>query len=53
MSQSVQIDLPGLCGSSPLGALAAFGLFRVCGEVPELADAKLFWRLEDDWYACT
>ncbi len=43
--------LTGLVGSNPLGALAAFGLLRVCGEIPELACARLAWRMEDDWLA--
>jgi hypothetical protein len=39
--------LKGLRGGHPLGALAAFGLLRVCTEMPDMADARLRWR-EDD-----
>ena len=52
MSEAIPIDLTGLCGSSPLGALAAFGLLRVCGEIRNLDGAKLFWKLTHDWHAC-
>jgi len=52
------IRLTGLVGSSPLGALAAFGLLRVCSEIRELIDARLSWTGEevsgtplDDWIA--
>jgi hypothetical protein len=45
------IPLTGLIGSNPLGALAAFGLLRVCSEIPELADVRLGWRMDDDWLA--
>lgn len=51
------IALTGLMGSSPLGALAAFGLLRVCSEIPDLSDAHLYWSTEledgpvDDWVA--
>jgi hypothetical protein len=45
------IVLTGLIGSNPLGALAAFGLLRVCGEIPTLLKARLSWRIEDDWIA--
>ncbi len=50
MSQA-EIVLSGLIGSNPLGALAAFGLLRVCTETPELNHARLSWRAEDDWIA--
>lgn len=43
--------LTGLIGSNPLGALAAFGLLRVCSEIPELNHARLSWKAEDDWIA--
>lgn len=44
-----EIELPGLIGSNPLGALAAFGLIRVLSEngVP----ARLRWKEADDWIA--
>lgn len=45
------IPLSGLVGSNPLGALAAFGLLRVCRSIPELACTQLGWRMEDDWLA--
>lgn len=45
------ILLRGLAGSNPLGALAAFGLLRVCGDIPELFCTQLGWRMEDDWLA--
>jgi len=43
--------LPGLVGSNPLGAMAAFGLLRVCSEIPELAGARLHWTWDQDWRA--
>lgn len=45
------IILPGLIGSSPLGAMAAFGLLRVCSEIPDLAGASLYWTWDQDWRA--
>jgi hypothetical protein len=54
MSQTKElrpIPLSGLVGSNPLGALAAFGLLRVCDDIPELACARLGWRMGDDWLA--
>lgn len=43
------IELPGLIGSTPLGAMAAFGLIRVLSQngVP----ARLRWKEADDWVA--
>ena len=38
-------------GSSPLGALAAFGLLRACSEILELSEPRLHWRMEHDWMA--
>lgn len=48
------IVLLGLIGSNPLGALAAFGVLRVCNETEELNGSKLSWTDEgyDDWVAC-
>ncbi|MFZ2471373.1 MAG: hypothetical protein WAW52_05450 [Methanothrix sp.] len=43
--------LPGLIGSNPLGAMAAFGLLRVCSEIQTLAGACLHWTWEQDWRA--
>lgn len=45
------IILSGLIGSNPLGALAAFGLLRVCNEIPTLQGARLGWTWEHDWTA--
>jgi hypothetical protein len=45
------IILPGLIGRNPLGAMAAFGLLRVCSELSELEDARLHWTWEQDWRA--
>lgn len=45
------ILLPGLVGSHPLGAMAAFGLLRVCSEIPDLAGARLRWIWDQDWRA--
>lgn len=46
-----EIKLTGIIGSNPLGALAAFGLLRVCHEISGSAFASLSWQLEDDWVA--
>lgn len=40
------LPLPGLIGSQPICALAAFGLLRVCSLTPRLGQVKLAWRLE-------
>jgi len=45
------IPLPGLIGSNPLGALAAFGLLRVCNDCTALSSARLYWTQEHDWIA--
>lgn len=45
------ILLRGLVGSNPLGAMAAFGLLRVCSEIPSLAGARLYWAWDQDWRA--
>jgi len=39
-------ELTGLKGGHPLGALAAFGLLRVCTAMPGLADVRLGWQEE-------
>lgn len=44
-----RIELPGLIGSHPLGALAAFGLLRVLSEVD--AKTRLLFVERDDWVA--
>jgi hypothetical protein len=52
-----EIPLTGLIGSSPLGALAAFGLIRICREISDLSGARLYWLRDldgiptDDWFA--
>lgn len=51
MSKTTEIELTGLTGSSPIGALAAFGLLRLCVEIEALSKAKLGWRRRDDWFA--
>ena len=57
MMEYNNIVLPGLIGSNPLGALAAFGLLRVCNEIPSMNGASLHWNRElegvpiDDWVA--
>lgn len=43
------IDLNGLVGSNPLGALAAFGLLKVLNE--NGLEATLQWAQHDDWIA--
>jgi hypothetical protein len=45
------IPLPGLIGSIPLGAMAAFGLLRVCNEIPGMTGARLYWTWDQDWRA--
>jgi hypothetical protein len=45
------ILLPGLVGSHPLEAMAAFGLLRVCSEISDLASARLHWKWDQDWRA--
>lgn len=46
------LRLTGLTESHfPLSALAAFGLLRVCGDVEELAGAKLAWEPDPEWTA--
>ncbi len=51
MSRTTEIELTGLTGSSPIGALAAFGLLRLCAEIEVLSQTKLGWRRRDDWFA--
>jgi hypothetical protein len=45
------IILTGLIGSNPLGALSAFGLLRICDEIPALKGARLSWGWYHDWTA--
>jgi hypothetical protein len=49
MSDAIQ--LPGLIGSHPLGALAAFGLLRCCDELAGWKGSRLSWRQESEWLA--
>jgi len=51
MAEYSEIELTGLTGSSPLGAMAAFGLLRICTNVPHFDTPRLFWRMDDDWTA--
>lgn len=44
------IELNGLCGSSPIGAMAAFGLLRVCSQIRELGAVALGWKQVSDWH---
>jgi hypothetical protein len=45
------IELTGLQGSHPLGALAAFGLLRCCEEMDGFRGARLGWRQAAGWRA--
>jgi hypothetical protein len=38
------IELRGLKGDTPIGAMAAFGVLRVCQRLPGLAGSKLGWK---------
>lgn len=51
MAEYSEIELTGLTGSSPLGAMAAFGLLRICTTMPHIDTPRLFWRMDDDWTA--
>jgi hypothetical protein len=46
-----EIRLTGLLGAHPLGALAAFGLLRCCGEMDGFRDARLGWQPDPEWSA--
>lgn len=46
-----EILLKGLVGSTSIGAMAAFGLLRVCSFTPGLESVKLRWKKEHDWIA--
>lgn len=39
-----ELLLSALKGNSPIGAMAAFGVLRVCSQLPQLGDARLHWR---------
>ncbi|MHB1812236.1 MAG: type I-G CRISPR-associated protein, Cas3-extension family [Thermoplasmataceae archaeon] len=51
MDGKSEIELRGLVGSNPIGAMAAFGLLRICSKIQEIDAPKLLWRMEDDWFA--
>ena len=51
MEEKNRIYLRGLTGSSPIGAMAAFGTLRLCSRIPEIVSPKLMWKMEDDWIA--
>lgn len=51
MNGERDLVLTGLIGSNTLGALAAFGLLRVCSDIPALTQTRLLWRAADDWMA--
>lgn len=44
-----EITLTGIPGSNPLGAMAAFGLFRICHVEQPFGNVHLSWRLDTDW----
>jgi len=46
-----EVELTGLDGGHPLGALAAFGLLRCCEEMEGLQGARLGWRKGAGWTA--
>ncbi len=57
-NRHIDIPLTGLVASTPIGAMAAFGLLRICAAIPELRLARLGWQDEDgdgapldDWIA--
>src|SRR5215813_2073930 len=41
----------GLCGSHPLGALAALGMLRVATRLPLPQPVRLSWVVQTDWVA--
>jgi hypothetical protein len=41
----------GLCGSHPLGALAALGVLRVASRLPLPQPVRLSWVVQADWVA--
>lgn len=46
-----KLELRGLSGTNPLGAMAAFGLLRVLSLYETTREAALAWKFSDDWYA--
>ena len=51
MEEKNRIYLRGLTGSSPIGAMAAFGTLKICSRIPEIESPKLMWAMDDDWIA--
>jgi hypothetical protein len=45
-----EVSLPGISGSNPIGAMAAFGLFRIVFEERPFGLAKLSWQFVSDWH---
>jgi hypothetical protein len=47
-----ELLLSALKGDSPIGAMAAFGVLRVCSQLPQLGDPRLHWRcMSGRWVA--
>lgn len=44
-----EITLTGIPGSNPIGAMAAFGLFRICHREQPFGHCRLSWKLDTDW----
>lgn len=44
-----EINLPGIPGSNPIGAMTAFGLFRILTEERPFGTTRLSWRMTSDW----
>ncbi len=44
------IELAGLRGDMPIGAMAAFGVLRVCSQSARIVSPKLSWKGEDGDY---
>lgn len=43
------LQFPGLSGSNPLGAMAAFGLMRILSVEQPFGEPKLAWSFASDW----
>ena len=44
-----EVSLTGIPGSNPIGAMAAFGLFRICHVEQPFGDCRLSWQFDSDW----
>lgn len=44
-----RMPLTGIPGSNPIGAMAAFGLFRICHCESPFGGCRLSWKLDSDW----